>query len=215
VTDPATLPPTAAPAPEPGDPPGTASPASNGAREPAPRPRPTRRIAALLGVALVTTIAIVALVALVRPGSAGGGAIAKGQPVPAIQGTALDGSPIDLASRRGHPVVVNFWASWCGPCQQEMPLLARKAQEHAGSGLEILGVLSDDTAANGKAFETTYGATWPSVFDGDGSIKKAYQVIGRPQSYFIDKDGILRSIQIGYLTDADFERQLAMISGGG
>jgi cytochrome c biogenesis protein CcmG/thiol:disulfide interchange protein DsbE len=212
VTDPATPPATAAPVPEPPDAPAAGAAA---VAEPAPRPRPTRRIAALVGIALVTTIAIVGFVGLVRPGSAGGGAIAKGQPVPAIHGTALDGSPIDLASLRGHPVVVNFWASWCGPCQQEMPLLAQKAQQHAGSGLEILGVLSDDTAANGKAFETTYGATWPSVLDGDGSIKKAYQVIGRPQSYFIDKDGILRSIQIGYLTDADFERQLAMISGGG
>jgi cytochrome c biogenesis protein CcmG, thiol:disulfide interchange protein DsbE len=221
VTDPATPPPTAAPVPEPPAAPEPASPAPSAAAEraaaePAPRPRPTRRIAALVGVALVTTIAIVGFVAIVRPGPAGGsGGIAKGQPVPDIHGTALDGSPIDLASLRGHPVVVNFWASWCGPCQQEMPLLAQKAQEHDGSGLEILGVLSDDTAANGQAFEKTYGATWPSAFDGDGSIKRAYQVIGRPQSYFIDKDGILRSIQVGYLTDADFERQLAMISGGG
>jgi cytochrome c biogenesis protein CcmG/thiol:disulfide interchange protein DsbE len=215
VTDPATPPPpTDAPAVQPSVAPEAASPVTPAAAEPAPRPRPTRRIAALVGVALVTTVAIVAVVAIVRPGPAGGG-IAKGQPVPAIHGTALDGSPIDLASLRGHPVVVNFWASWCGPCQQEMPLLAQKAQEHAGSGLEIVGVLSDDTAANGQAFEKTYGATWPSAFDGDGSIKRAYQVIGRPQSYFIDKDGILRSIQVGYLTDADFERQFAMISGGG
>ena len=214
MIDPATPRPAAAPEPEPPIAPEAASPASPAAAEPRPRPRPTRRIAALVGVALVTTIAIVAFVSLVRPGPAGGG-IAKGQPVPDIHGTALDGSTIDLASLRGHPVVVNFWASWCGPCQQEMPLLAQKAKEHAGSGLQVLGVLSDDTAANGRTFETTYGATWPSVFDGDGSIKKAYQVIGRPQSYFIDKDGILRSIQIGYLTDADFERQLAMISGGG
>jgi cytochrome c biogenesis protein CcmG/thiol:disulfide interchange protein DsbE len=215
VTDPATPPPTDATAPEPPAEPEPASPAPAAAAEPSPRPRPTRRIAALVGIALVTTLAIAGFVAIARPGPGGSGGIAKGQPVPDIHGTALDGSPIDLASLRGHPVVVNFWASWCGPCQQEMPLLAQKAQEHAGSGLEILGVLSDDTAANGQAFEKTYGATWPSVFDGDGSIKRAYQVIGRPQSYFIDKDGVLRSIQVGYLTDADFERQLAMISGGG
>ena len=162
----------------------------------------------------MTTIAIVAFVALVRPGPGGGG-IAKGQPVPDIHGTALDGSPIDLASLRGHPVVVNFWASWCGPCQQEMPLLAQKAQEHAGSGLEILGVLSDDTGANGQTSRRPTARRGRASSTATGRSRRPTRSIGRPQSYFIDKDGILRSIQIGYLTDADFERQFAMISGGG
>jgi cytochrome c biogenesis protein CcmG, thiol:disulfide interchange protein DsbE len=207
VTDPATSPsPATAPTPD---------PASVPAPAPAPRSRPTRRIWTLVGVAVVVTLAIVVLVGITRPGASGGTPIAKGQPVPEIRGTALDGSTVDLASLRGHPVVINFWASWCGPCQQEMPLLAQKAQQHAGSGLQILGVLSDDTAGNGRAFETKYGATWPSVFDTGNAFKTAYQVLGRPQSYFVDKDGILRSIQVGYLTDADFERQFAMISGGG
>ncbi len=177
------------------------------------RGRPNRRITLLVGVALVTTLVIVAFVALTRPGGETS-AIAKGQPAPNITGTALDGSTVDLASLRGKPVVINFWASWCGPCQQEMPLLAQKAQEHADSGLQIVGVLSDDTADNGRAFETKYGATWPSVIDGNGAIKQAYQVIGRPQSYFVDRNGVLQSIQIGYLTDADFERQFGLISGG-
>jgi cytochrome c biogenesis protein CcmG/thiol:disulfide interchange protein DsbE len=175
------------------------------------RARPTRRIAALLGVALVAAL-VVAVAALQLRGEGTG--IAKGQPAPAISGTDLDGQPIDLASLRGHPVVVNFWASWCGPCQEEMPLLAAKAAAHAGSGLTILGVLSDDTIANGLTFEQKYGATWRSVYDANGSIKAAYRVIGRPQSYFIDASGVLRSIQIGYLTDADFERQFALIAGG-
>jgi cytochrome c biogenesis protein CcmG, thiol:disulfide interchange protein DsbE len=178
------------------------------------QPRPTRRITLLVGIALVTTLAVIAIVALTRPSTGTTGTLAKGAPAPEIKGTALDGSTVDLASLRGKPVVINFWASWCGPCQQEMPLLAQKAEQHQDSGLQILGVLSDDTAENGRTFETQYGATWPSVFDGDGAIKKAYQVIGRPQSYFVDRDGVLRSIQIGYLTDADFERQFAEISGG-
>ena len=83
-----------------------------------------------------------------------------------------------------------------------------------GPGLDVLGVLSDDTVSQRPGLRAQYGATWPSVFDATGAIKTAYQVIGRPQSYFVDADGILRSIQIGYLTDADFERQFAMISGG-
>ena len=192
-------------------PPG-ASPSPPGA-SPSPAGLPRRRIAVLVGVAAVTTLAVVAIVALTRGASgSSGSSIAVGQPVPNIAGTALDGSTVDLASLRGHPVVINFWASWCVPCQQEMPLLAQKAQAHAGSGLQILGVLSDDTAANGRAFEATYGATWPSVIDTGNAIKGAYRVVGRPQSYFVDKDGVLRSIQIGYLTDADFEQKFAKIA---
>jgi cytochrome c biogenesis protein CcmG, thiol:disulfide interchange protein DsbE len=183
---------------------------------PAARARPTRRIAALVGVALMTTLAIVGLVAIVRPGPAGGsGGIAKGQPVPEIRGTTLDGTSVDLAGLRGHPVLINFWGPSCVPCREEMPLLAQKAKEHAGSGLQILGVLMYDPAQPARDFTKEFGGTWPTVVDPDGSIRQAYRVIARPQSYFIDKDGILRSIQIGYLTDADFERQLAMISGGG
>ncbi len=178
-----------------------------------PSRRPTRRIALLVGIAAVTTVAIVALVAVTRPGSGASDTIAKGSPAPNIHGTTLDGTTADLASLRGHPVVINFWASWCGPCKDEMPLLAQKATAHADTGLEILGVLSDDTADSGRAFEKQYGATWPSVFDGDSAIKTAYRVIGRPQSYFVDRNGVLQSIQVGYLTDADFERQYALISG--
>ena len=175
------------------------------------RARPTRRIAALVGVAVVTALVVIVIALQARDPGTG---IAKGQPAPAISGTDLAGKPIDLASLRGRPVVVNFWASWCGPCQQEMPLLASKAAAHAGSGLVILGVLSDDSVANGVAFEQKYGATWPSIFDANGSIKATYRVVGRPQSYFIDASGVLRSIQIGYLTDADFERKFALIAGG-
>jgi cytochrome c biogenesis protein CcmG/thiol:disulfide interchange protein DsbE len=174
------------------------------------RARPTRRIAAAVGVAVAAAAVVVAVIASTRGSEPG---IAKGQPAPAIVGTDLDGNPVDLAALRGHPVLVNFWASWCGPCREEMPLLAAKAAAHAGSGLTILGVLSDDNLTSGRSFEQTYGATWPSVFDSDGSIKRAYRVVGRPQSYFLDANGILRSIQIGYLTDADFERQFALIAG--
>jgi cytochrome c biogenesis protein CcmG/thiol:disulfide interchange protein DsbE len=173
---------------------------------------PRRRISALVGVAAIVTIAIVAFVAVTRPSGEASPNIAKGQPVPNISGTTLDGSTADLADLRGHPVVINFWASWCIPCQQEMPLLAQKAVEHKDSGLEILGVLSDDTVANGQAFEHKYGATWPTVFDKDGSFKRDYRVVGRPQSYFVDGNGVLQDLQIGYLTDADFEQKFAKIA---
>jgi cytochrome c biogenesis protein CcmG/thiol:disulfide interchange protein DsbE len=174
--------------------------------------RPTRPIAALLGIALVTTIAVIGIGAATRGG--GESDVARGKAVPNITGTTLDGGTVDLASLRGRAVLINFWGPSCVPCREEMPLLARKAAEHASSGLVILGVLMDDPVEPARTFEKDFGATWQTVIDPDGAIKRAYHVLSRPQSYFVDGSGILRSIQIGYLTDADFERQLALTVGG-
>lgn len=138
--------------------------------------------------------------------------IAVGRPAPAVAGVTLDGGSASLASLRGRPVLVNFWGPSCVPCRQEFPLLAQKLEQHASKGFAVIGVLTDDPVDPAAAFATQYGGTWPTVIDPNKTIKDAYRVAARPQSYFIDKDGVLRSIQIGYLTDADFERQFALIA---
>ena len=176
----------------------------------AARRRPIVPIAILLLVAAATT----AVVVVVAGGNAGRGltpdVIAKGQPVPNVAGPTLDGGTLDLAALRGHPVLINFWGPSCGPCRQEMPLIAQKVAQHAADGLVVVGVLTDDPVEPARAFEKEFGATWQTVIDPNGAIKAAYRVLSRPQSYFVDAKGILRSIQIGYLTDDDFERQLAL-----
>ncbi len=179
--------------------------------------RPFVPIAVLLLVAALATV-VVFLVAKGGTGTGTGPAstdIAKGQVVPNVAGTTLRGAPFDLAALRGKPVVINFWGPSCEPCRQEFPLLAAKATEHAASGLVIVGVLTDDPVEPARAFAAQYGATWDSVIDPGGVLKVAYRVLARPQSYFVDRSGVLRSIQVGGLTDADFERQLAQIVGGG
>ena len=170
-----------------------------------------RPIGLLLGVALLTMLAVLGIVALTRPGAS---AIAKGQPVPNVAGTTIDGQTFDLAALRGHPVVINFWGPSCVPCRTEFPLLAAKAKEHAADGLVIVGVLTDDAPEGARAFVAQYGATWPTVIDPGAALKAAYHVLGRPQSYFVDRAGILQSIQIGEVQDKDFERQYGLISGG-
>jgi cytochrome c biogenesis protein CcmG, thiol:disulfide interchange protein DsbE len=139
--------------------------------------------------------------------------VTRGQPVPTFSGTTLSGSTFDLAAERGKPVIVNFWGPSCVPCREEMPLLAAKAAQHAAAGVVIVGVLTDDPVDPARTFAAQYGGTWDTVIDPGGAIKQAYRVAGRPQTYFIDRSGILRSIQVGALTDADFERQLALIGG--
>jgi len=175
------------------------------------QPGMRRTIVILLAVAAATTLAIVAIVALTQPAT---DAVAKGRPVPDVAGTTLDGRPFDLAALRGHPVVINFWGSNCVPCRDEFPLLKAKLAEHAADGLAVVGVLTDDVPDSARAFVAQYGATWPTIIDPGAAIKQAYHVIGRPQSYFVDRDGVLRSIQIGAVVDRDFERQYALISGG-
>ena len=140
--------------------------------------------------------------------------IAKGNPAPAITAMTLDGVPFDLSSYRGRPVVLNFWGPSCVPCRDEFPLFKAKLAEHEAEGLAIVGILMDDPPAPARDFIAAYGATWPTIEDPSGAIKTAYRVAARPQSYFIDRDGILREIQVGQVTADDFERLYASIAGG-
>ena len=173
-----------------------------------PRRRP---ILLALALAIAATVAVLGVVVATRPS---GDSVAKGQPAPGIVGTTLDGAPFDLAALRGRPVVINFWGPTCVPCRDEFPLLKAKLAEHAADGLAVVGVLTDDPADPARAFVADEGASWPTVIDPNGALKKTYRVVGRPQSYFVDRNGILRSIQIGEVRDADFERQFDLISGG-
>jgi cytochrome c biogenesis protein CcmG/thiol:disulfide interchange protein DsbE len=174
-----------------------------------PRRRP---IVLAVVLAIAATAAVLGVVVATRP--SGDTSVAKGQAAPAIDGTTLDGAPFDLAALRGRPVVINFWGPTCVPCRDEFPLLEAKLTEHAADGLAVVGVLTDDPADPARTFVADEGATWPTVIDPNGALKKTYRVVGRPQSYFVDRDGILRSIQIGEVRDADFERQFDLISGG-
>jgi len=138
-----------------------------------------------------------------------------GNAAPAFASTTLDGARFDLASLHGRPVIVNFWGPSCIPCRDEFPLFKAKLAAHTADGLAIVGVLTYDGPDDAKAFIAQYGATWPTVLDADGAIRTAYRVAARPQSYFIDRSGVLRKIQVGQVTDADFEADYALIAGAG
>jgi cytochrome c biogenesis protein CcmG/thiol:disulfide interchange protein DsbE len=163
-------------------------------------------------LALAVTIAFAALVALTRP-AGNGGALTRGDPAPAAAGPTLDGSTASLAGLRGRPVVLNFWGPSCVPCRDEFPLLERMLAAHATDGLAVLGVLTLDPPEPARSFVAEFKATWPTLADPDRSIAAAYRVALRPQTYFIDRGGVIRSVQYGELTEPDFERQYALIAG--
>ena len=92
-----------------------------------------------------------------------------------------------------------------------VPVVRGRGRGHAASGLTLVGVVYQDTAAAAQPFVTSHGATWPNVLDPCGSIAAAYTVVAPPQTYFIDAGGVLRSRQIGEITQSDFDRQFAAI----
>jgi cytochrome c biogenesis protein CcmG/thiol:disulfide interchange protein DsbE len=134
------------------------------------------------------------------------------KPAPAISLPAVDGSgTINLADYVGRPVIVNFWASWCVPCRQEFPLFRDAREAHAAEGLEILGVVHDDSADSAQRFATDQNATWPMVLDADDAAWQAYGGALVPTSYYIDRQGVIRAVSYGPPPSGTLEEQLAKI----
>ncbi len=106
---------------------------------------------------------------------------------------------------------MNYWASWCIPCRAEFPLFEQALSDHAADGLAIVGTVYQDDAGAARAFATKTGANWPSLVDPDGSRAKAWRVVAPPQTYFIDRNGVIVSRQIGEVSPTDFQRQLDAI----
>ena len=119
-----------------------------------------------------------------------------------------------LLNYSGRPVILNFWASWCVPCKEEMPALQRAYEEHRGEGLVVLGLnqtFVDDLDA-ARAFVNELALTFPNVRDDTGNTSEGlYQVMGLPTSVFITPDGEIAHKQIGQMTDTQidtYSRQL-------
>jgi cytochrome c biogenesis protein CcmG/thiol:disulfide interchange protein DsbE len=134
-----------------------------------------------------------------------------GDIAPAFALSDLDGNPVRLADLQGRPVIVHFWASWCGPCVEETPLLVSAAAAHKGEQLAIVGIVFQDRSDAARDFLARMGATWPGAMDPGGAIATRFGIIWPPDSFFIDRDGVVVARQIGQLTAADLERGLAQI----
>ncbi|MGI8999271.1 MAG: TlpA family protein disulfide reductase [Candidatus Limnocylindria bacterium] len=123
----------------------------------------------------------------------------------------LDGNPIHLAELRGRPVIVNFWASWCGPCVEEFPLLSQAATRHADDGLVVIGIVWQDRSEAARDFMTRNGATWASAMDPGERVATDYGILGPPETYFIGRDGMIVARQIGQVSAASLDEKLAAI----
>lgn len=114
-----------------------------------------------------------------------------GAPAPALEGRTLDGRAVSLDSLRGTPVLVNVWATWCHPCQDEIPVLASLYTQYRPRGLEVIGVSIDDDGrtADIRAFASRYGVNYPIWHDPDQRVMPAFSVIGVPTTFLIGRTG--------------------------
>lgn len=133
-------------------------------------------------------------------------AVMVGKAAPPWNGTDLDGKPIALSDYRGHPLLINFWASWCGPCRAEQPALNAVADAYAARGFRIVGVDVRDNVEQAKIFRSELKMTYRSLFDQAARLGFAYQVDAPPSSVFIDAGGVVRFKITGELSEAYFRR---------
>lgn len=141
---------------------------------------------------LIIFIALLAIGMRMR----GSGPVEKG-PAPMFSMPTFDGPDLSLADLKGKVVVVNFWASWCPPCKDEAPYFEKVYRQYKDRGVVFVGVDYMDTEKEAREFIKTYNITYPNGPDLRGKISQAYRIRGVPETFFVDKEGILQGMVIG------------------
>lgn len=155
-------------------------------------------------IALILVPGLALLILLAWATLAEGNAPMVGEAVPELSGPRLDGNgSLSLDEFEGKPVVVNFWASWCGPCEEEAPILNR-AHRLYGDRIAFLGVNIKDARDDALAFEERFDVAYPSVRDTDGSLYADFGLTGQPETFLIDSEGLLVAHIPGQITQGAF-----------
>jgi cytochrome c biogenesis protein CcmG/thiol:disulfide interchange protein DsbE len=142
------------------------------------------------------------------------GPIGVGARVPDFSLTTFEGETIDLAGLRGNVVVINFWASWCKPCEQEAAELEQAWREYREQGVVFLGVNYVDTEPEALAYLERFGVTYPNGPDLGTRISQAFRMRGVPETYVVDGQGILAAVKIGpYESLAEIEAAVRQALG--
>jgi peroxiredoxin len=142
--------------------------------------------------------------------AAAGAAVTPQAPAPDFTLPSAEGRNLRLQEQRGQVVLVNFWASWCGPCKVEMPHLNKLHDKYRASGVTLLGVNIDDDARHGAATAAKWGVKFPVLLDADKRVTKMYDLGSMPATVLIDRDGKVRYLHRGYREgmEAQYEAQI-------
>ena len=168
-----------------------------------------QRRTALTAVGVV--VALVGALVLLEVLTSGHGSSPRGgRAAPALPTEVLNPPRVTLASLRGKPAIVNFWASWCGPCGKEAHQLALLSHDLRGRA-RLIGVDWNDALPGARGFIKKNRWTFPNLRDADGSTGNDYRLSGLPNSFVLDRDGRIAKVLIGPQTVASFERALRSV----
>jgi peroxiredoxin len=120
----------------------------------------------------------------------------------------LDSNEIRLSDLRGKAVVLNFWATWCAPCRQEIPQFVAAHKQFSPDGLVIIGVNMQEGNSIARPYAEDFGMQFPIAIDVDGEVGDEYRLLGLPMTYFIDSDGVIRSVFTGPFQAQERDREV-------
>ncbi|HUV55809.1 MAG TPA: redoxin domain-containing protein [Dehalococcoidales bacterium] len=161
----------------------------------------------------LTLIAILTLGLLITGcGSPGPSEARIGGVAPNFTLDTPDGQNVSLKDFKGKSVLINFWASWCGPCAIEMPHLQEVYEEWSGKGFVLLAINAGESYSKVGEFVQRYSLSFPVLLDTEKVVTRRYNVIAYPTTFFIDKDGVIQEKIIGaFRSKADIEQKLSRI----
>jgi thiol-disulfide isomerase/thioredoxin len=123
---------------------------------------------------------------------------ASGVAAPSFQLDSAAGKAVNLADYKGQVVLLNFWASWCGPCRKEMPILEQLHKQYKSKGFTMVGVNVEPNSADAVNWLKSTPVSFPILFDRDSSVSKLYRVQGMPNTVIVDRNGKVRYVHRGY-----------------
>jgi cytochrome c biogenesis protein CcmG/thiol:disulfide interchange protein DsbE len=142
---------------------------------------------------------------------ASGPAPRVGKPAPDFRVAGLDGTPIELSALRGHPVWINFWATWCPPCRAESPEIEAASEQYRDQGLVVVAIDVGEDPGTVRDYVQRAGLTYPVGGDPTTDVAATYRVTGLPTHVFVDADGVVRDIRMGRLGKDSIQQELAKV----